>query len=153
MFGWFSDARFGFALKPSQPIVIRRDGRRQDYGDLALQPGVGGPIHLPDSALTEQGGDFIDAETVPEVEPRVTRLYGRDGRRARSANLTPQGGTSDEAVGDGEGGRRRCQVEISQEEMPKQVLAPPDLDTQTAELNSLSSASGQRNYEYAIRDS
>ena len=55
---------FGFALKPSQPIVIRRDGRRQDLdGDLALQPGVGGPIHLPHSALTEQGGDFIDAET------------------------------------------------------------------------------------------
>ena len=55
---------FGFALKPSQPIVIRRDGRRQDLdGDLALQLGVGRPIDLPHSALTEQGGDFVDAET------------------------------------------------------------------------------------------
>ena len=55
---------FGFALKPSQPIVIRRDGRRQDLdGDLTLELGVGSPIDLPHSALTEQGGDFVDAET------------------------------------------------------------------------------------------
>ena len=55
---------FGFALKPSQPIVIRRDGRRQDLdGDLTLELGVGSPIDLPHSALTEQGGDSIDAET------------------------------------------------------------------------------------------
>jgi hypothetical protein len=44
--------------------VIRPDGRRQDLdGDLALQPRVGGPIHLPHSALTEQGGNFVDAGT------------------------------------------------------------------------------------------
>ena len=48
----------------SQPIVIRRDGRRQDLdGDLTLELGVGSPIDLPHSALTEQGGDVIDAKT------------------------------------------------------------------------------------------
>ena len=55
---------FGFALKASQPIVIGRDGRRQDLdGDLALQPRVGGPIDLAHAALAEQGSDFVDAET------------------------------------------------------------------------------------------
>ena len=36
---------------------------------------------------------------------------------------------------------------------PKRVLALPDLDhTQTAVLNSLTSASGQRTYDHAIRE-
>jgi hypothetical protein len=58
-----------------------------------------------------------------------------------------------EAVGDGEGGRRRCQVEISQEKGAKRVLALPDLEhAKTAVLNSLTSASGQRTYDHAIRE-
>ena len=49
----------------------------------------------------------------------------------------------DEAVGDGEGRRRRCQIESSQEETPKGVLALPDLERgKTAVLNSLTSAGG-----------
>src|SRR5689334_17489056 len=36
---------------------------------------------------------------------------------------------------------------------PKRVLAPPDLEhAKTAVLNSLTSASGQRTYEHAIRE-
>ena len=55
---------FRFALKASEPIVIRRDGRRQDLDrDLALQLGVGGPIHLAHAAFADLGGDFVDAET------------------------------------------------------------------------------------------
>ena len=33
-----------------------------------LQPRVGGPIHLAHAALTEQGGDFVDAETCAGTE-------------------------------------------------------------------------------------
>ena len=62
---WMVQGRehFRFALKPREPIVIRREQRRQDLdGDLALELGVRSPIDLPHSALTDQGGDFIDAE-------------------------------------------------------------------------------------------
>ena len=45
------------------------------------------------------------------------------------------------------------QVEISQEESPKRVLALPDLEhAKTAVLNSLTSANGQRTYDHAIRE-
>src|ERR1700687_202695 len=54
--------------------------------------------------------------------------------------------TVEEAVAD-------VQVEVSQEEGPKRVLALPDLDhAKTAVLNSLTSVSGQRTYDHAIRE-
>ena len=54
--------------------------------------------------------------------------------------------TVKEAVADGS-------VEISQKKAPKRVLALPDLEhAKTAVLNSLTSASGQRTYEHAIRE-
>ena len=60
----------------------------------------------------------------------------------------------DEAVGDGEGGRRRCPSTKSRKKRPpKRVLALPDLEhAKTAVLNSLTSASGQRTYDHAIRE-
>ena len=43
-------------------------------------------------------------------------------------------------------------VEISQKKAPKRVLALPDLEhAKTSVLNSLTSASGQRTYDHAIR--
>ena len=63
---------FGFALKPSQPIVIRRDRGRQDLdGDLALQLRVGGPIYLAHPPFANLRGDFIDAETGAGREGQV----------------------------------------------------------------------------------
>jgi integrase len=58
------------------------------------------------------------------------------------------------AVGDGEGGRRRMPKSQSRKrKSPKRVLALPDLEqAKTAVLNSLTSASGQRTYEHAIRE-
>ena len=54
---------FRFALKPREPIVIRRERRRQNLdGDLTLQLRVGRPIHLPHAAFADLGGDFVDAE-------------------------------------------------------------------------------------------
>src|ERR1700687_2322049 len=54
--------------------------------------------------------------------------------------------TVEEAVAD-------VQVEVSQEEGPKRVLALPDLEhAKTAVLNSLTSVSGQRTYDHAIRE-
>jgi integrase len=54
--------------------------------------------------------------------------------------------TAKEAVAD-------VQVEISQEGPPKRALALPDLEhAKTAVLNSLTSASGQRTYDHAIRE-
>ena len=65
MCGWFRDAStFRFTLKTRKPIGIRGEQRRQDFdGDLTFELGVGSPIDLPHSALTEKGGDFVDAET------------------------------------------------------------------------------------------
>jgi hypothetical protein len=55
--------------------------------------------------------------------------------------------TVKEAVADAEAKSRRKQI-------PKRVLALPDLEqTKTAVLNSLTSASGQRTYDHAIRES
>ena len=58
------------------------------------------------------------------------------------------------AVGDGEGGRRRCQSRNpARRSAAKRVLALPDLEqAKTAVLNSLTSASGQRTYDHAIRE-
>ena len=51
-----------------------------------------------------------------------------------------------EAVADAE-------VEISQEEVAEAGAGPPDLEQlTTAVLNSLTSASGHRTYEHAIRE-
>src|SRR5687768_9305571 len=57
-------------------------------------------------------------------------------------------------VGDGEGGRRRMpKSKTRKKKSPKRVLALPDLEqAKTAVLNSLTSASGQRTYEHAIRE-
>ena len=64
MFGWFRDASTsGLALEPREPIVISGDRRRQDFDrDLALQLGVGCPIHLPHATFADLGRDFVDAE-------------------------------------------------------------------------------------------
>src|SRR5216110_1730885 len=60
----------------------------------------------------------------------------------------------DEAVGDGE--RRPSPMfnpKSRKRKSPKRVLALPDLEqAKTAVLNSLTSVSGQRTYEHAIRE-
>jgi hypothetical protein len=58
------------------------------------------------------------------------------------------------AIGDGEGGRRRMPKSKSRKKKsPNRVLALPDLEqAKAAVLNSLTSASGQRTYEHAIRE-
>ena len=56
-------------------------------------------------------------------------------------------------IGDGEGGRRRCHNSKARKKAPKRALALPDLEhAKTAVLNSLTSASGQRTYNHAIRE-
>ena len=46
---------FGFALKPREPVAIRHHGGRQDLDShLALQLGIGGPIHLAHASATQQ---------------------------------------------------------------------------------------------------
>src|SRR5262245_38486021 len=55
---------FRFALKPREPIGIRRKRRREDLDrDLTFQSGVGGAIHLPHAALADLRGDVVDAKT------------------------------------------------------------------------------------------
>jgi hypothetical protein len=63
-------------------------------------------------------------------------------------------GSFDEAVSDGEGGRRlMAKSKSRRKRVPKRVLALPDLEhAKTAVLNSLTSASGQRTYEHAVRE-
>ena len=58
------------------------------------------------------------------------------------------------AVGDGEGGRRRMPKSTSRKKKaPKRVLALPDPEqAKTAVLNSLTSAGGQRTDEHEIRE-
>jgi hypothetical protein len=71
----------------------------------------------------------------------------------RSSPLTPQGGSVNEAVGDGEGGRRRCPSRSRKKKSPKRVLGIPDLEhAKTAVLNILTSVGGQRTYDYTIRE-
>jgi hypothetical protein len=68
--------------------------------------------------------------------------------------VTPQGGTFYEALGDGV--RRPSPMPKSKSrkrKSPKRVLALQDLEhAKTAVLNSLTSASGQRTYDHAIRE-
>ena len=74
---------FRLALKPRQPIGVRRHRRRQRLDrDLTLQLGVGRPIHLPHPALADLGGDVVDAETRAGSEGQRWRNYtGRPGVR------------------------------------------------------------------------
>jgi hypothetical protein len=55
---------FGFPLKTHKPIAVRSQRGRQDLdGDLPLQLGIGGPVHLAHAAFADLCGDFVDAET------------------------------------------------------------------------------------------
>ena len=83
------------------------------------------------------------AEIVPNIQPND------DTNR-----VTPQGGPFDEAVGDGKGGRSPMPKSNTRKKKgPKRILALSDLEhAKTAVLNSLTSASGQRTYEHAIRE-
>ena len=67
------------------------------------------------------------------------------------SDLTPQGPV-DEVIGNGEG--RRCRSRhLARRGRPSGVLALPDLEhAKTAVLNSLTSASGERTYDHAIRE-
>jgi hypothetical protein len=68
-----------------------------------------------------------------------------DRRRGDKASMNLSA-TVKEAVADAE-------AEISKEEVAKRVLGLPDLEhAKTAVLNSLTSASGQRTYDHAIRE-
>ena len=70
---------FRLALKARDPIVVSREGRRQDLdGDLALQLGIGGPIHLSHSAFADLRSDLEDAETGPWGQSQASGLYGRE---------------------------------------------------------------------------
>jgi hypothetical protein len=75
---------FRFALKTCEPVVSRREGLRQDLDrDLALQLGIGGPIHLPHAALTDLSGHLIGAETPAWAEsqtPWIIRAGQSSGR-------------------------------------------------------------------------
>ena len=65
---------FGFTLEPREPIMISSQRRRENLdGDLAFEPGVGGPEHPSHSAFADLRGDFVDAEA----------CAGREGQRLR----------------------------------------------------------------------
>jgi hypothetical protein len=68
--------------------------------------------------------------------------------------VTPQAGTIYEAVCDGEGGRRRCRSRnLARRGRPSGFWRSRTLEhAKTAVLNSLTSASGQRTYDHAIRE-
>jgi hypothetical protein len=71
---------FRLALKARESIVVSRERRRQDLdGDLALQFGICGPIHLPHSAFADLRGDVVDAETRAGGKSQAVKLYGRAG--------------------------------------------------------------------------
>ena len=54
---------FGFALKARKPILVPRDGRRQNLeGDLSLQLRVRGAKQLAHTSFADLGGNFVDAE-------------------------------------------------------------------------------------------
>jgi hypothetical protein len=54
---------FRFALKSDDTLDVTDNGRRQNLdGDLAIEDGIGGAIHLAHAAHTEQRGDFKWAE-------------------------------------------------------------------------------------------
>ena len=55
--------QLGFATKPSQSLGIGRNTVRQHLdGDLALQSGIKGAVHLAHAAGPEQVEDLIWAE-------------------------------------------------------------------------------------------
>ena len=60
---------FGFALKTREPVAIGGERGRQDLDrDLALEPGVGRPKHLPHPSFADLRSDFVDAETAARRE-------------------------------------------------------------------------------------
>ena len=73
---------FRFALEARESIGITGQRRRQDLDrDLALQPRVGRPIHLPHAALADLGGDFVDAEARAGSEGQEIAVIIWAGRR------------------------------------------------------------------------
>src|SRR5262249_7007090 len=76
-----------------------------------------------------------------------------DVRADRVDRRSSSEGRSTKAVGDGEGGRRRCPSRnLANSGHAKRVLAIPDLEhVRTVVLNRLTSVSGQRTYDHAIR--
>jgi hypothetical protein len=88
----------------------------------------------------------------------MSAAFGRGACGPGGSRLVPinaAGVRFREAVGDGEGGRRRCQSPNPEKKkrQPKRVLALPDLEqAKTAVLNSLTSASRQRTDDHAIRE-
>ena len=51
-------------LEPGEAIRIGGEGFGEDLqGDLALELGVGGLIHLPHAALADEGGDVVVPES------------------------------------------------------------------------------------------
>ena len=77
-------------------------------------------------------------------------LTGCDGTRSILITILPL--LTHSGVG-GQGGRRPCRSLERRKKSPKRVLALPDLErAKSAVLNTLTSVSGQRTYDYAIND-
>ena len=146
-----------FPLKTRQAIGIIGKGIGKDLErDVALQSRVVRAIDLAHSPGAERGENLIraDAGTGSEGHWVWRRLYGRGRSARRYSCVTPQGGTFYEAVGDGEGGRRRCRrPSLARGSRPSGCSRSQTSNTPRQQvLNSLSSASGQRTYEHAIRE-
>ena len=75
---------FSFALKASEPIGIAGEMLRQNLqGNVALQPGVAGAIHLAHATDAQSSEDFIRPQMFTGQRHTVAALYGT-GPSARS---------------------------------------------------------------------
>ena len=55
--------RHAFLLEPRHRRVIGREVMRQDLdGNVASEPGIARPMHLPHAAAAEAGKDFVGTE-------------------------------------------------------------------------------------------
>ena len=53
----------GFACESGESVAVVRERVRQDFHrDIAIELGVGRPVHLPHPAFAYLRGDFVDAE-------------------------------------------------------------------------------------------
>ena len=78
---------FGFALEASQTFRVSGDVRGQHLdGDVPLQVGVSGPIHLPHSAFAKLGGHAIKTNHSPDRQ----RVLPSASARLRSARISAE---------------------------------------------------------------
>ena len=89
--------RLGFAHEAIEAVgVVLERGRENLDGDLALQLGIAGAIHLAHSARPEGRGDLVRAEACTWRESHLVPRKRDDLHKSRSAAPGSQGATTED---------------------------------------------------------